>query len=206
MFNGKTLIFAPHMDDEVLGCGGLLADPYGNKHVHFLCAEHPTVGLASQIECEQIAEYNGHSISYDHFPVNWLHLEPLPKLIATLEALITRQRPDTALLPFPDYNQDHRTVYQAALTALRPHDENFYVKNVLCYEMPCTHQGGNMPAFRPDVYLPIEIGAKVALYEMYVSQVRAHRSCDAVRHLAGLRGMQSNRQFAEAFQVVRITL
>jgi len=206
MFEGMTLIFAPHMDDEILGCGGLLAAPDSRAHVHFLTCEHPFTQQASRIECEQIAQENGHTISYDSFPTNRLHTEPITKLITTMEAVIERIRPQTVLLPFPDYNQDHRTVHAAGLAATRPHDKNFYVDNVLLYELPSTHQGNYRQPFRADVYLPITVEAKVQLYEMYISQVRGHRSCDALRHMAGFRGMQCHKQFAEAFQVVRVTL
>jgi LmbE family N-acetylglucosaminyl deacetylase len=194
------------MDDEVLGCGGLLSNGSGQQHVHFLTSLHPVAQEASRIECELVSETNGHTISYDHFPTNHLHTLPITKLISTMEAVINRVCPETVLLPFPDYNQDHRTVYEAGLTACRPHDQNHYVDNVLLYEMPCTHQGGYAKPFRADVFLPINVEAKVALYELYTSQVRSHRSCDAVRHIAGFRGMQSRKQFAEAFQVVRVTL
>lgn len=206
MFDGQTLIIAPHMDDEVLGCGGLLATYSDRCHVHFLTSLHPVAQEASRIECELVADTNGHLISYDDFPTNALHTLPLTKLISTLEAVITRQRPDTVLLPFPDYNQDHRTVYEAGITACRPHDQNFYVKNVLCFEMPSTHQGAYENPFRPGVFLPVDIEAKVTLYELYTSQVRSHRSCDSLRHIAGFRGMQCHKQFAEAFHVVRVTL
>lgn len=204
MFDKGVLIFAPHMDDEVLGCGGLLS-AY-SAHVHFLTDAHPVVQQASRIECELVAEANGHSISYDSFTANRLHMESMANLIAVMEAAIVRHNPNTVLLPFPDYNQDHRTVYNAGLVACRPHDINPYVRNVLVYEMPCTHQCVQGVLFRPDVYLPIDVEAKVELYELYTSQIRSHRSCDAVRHLAGVRGMQCNKQFAEAYQVVRVTL
>lgn len=206
MFNGQTLIIAPHMDDEVLGCGGLLADHAENVHVHFLTSLHPIAQEASRIECELVMEANGHSINYDSFPTNELHTIPINRIISSIEANIERIRPKTLLLPFPDYNQDHRVVYAAGLTASRPHDKNFYVNNVLIYEMPATHQGIFDRPFRPDVYLPINVEAKVNLYEMYTSQLRAHRSCDAVRAMAVFRGMQCHKAFAEAYQVVRVTL
>jgi LmbE family N-acetylglucosaminyl deacetylase len=204
MFTKATLIFAPHMDDEVLGCGGLLTEH--SVHVHFFTSAHPVTEQASRIECEMIAQKNGHTISYDSFQTNRLHLEPLEGIIATMEATITRHLPATVLLPYPDYNQDHRVIYEAGLTSCRPHDKNHYVDNVLLYEMPCTHHGNYTHPFRPDVFLPMDVEAKIELYAMYTSQVRAHRSFDAVRAMAGLRGNQCNRQFAEAYQVVRMTL
>lgn len=206
MFNGQTLIIAPHMDDEVLGCGGLLVDHAKNTHVHFLTSLHPEVQEASRIECELVAEANGHSYDYDTFPTNALHMLPIGTIISSIESLIEQVQPKTVLLPYPDYNQDHRVAYAAGLTATRLHDKNFYVENVLLYEMPGTHQGIFDNLFRADVFLPINVEAKVSLYELYTSQVRAHRSCDAVRAMAMFRGMQCRKQFAEAYQVVRVTL
>lgn len=206
MFSDNILIIAPHMDDEVLGCGGLLADHATQTQVHFLTSLHPVAQEASRIECELVAEANGHRYTADNFPTNALHTIPMSRIISSLEAAIERVRPHTLLLPFPDYNQDHRVAYAAGLTASRPHDKNFYVDNVLIYEMPGTHQGIFDRPFRPDVYLPINAEAKVSLYEMYTSQIRAHRSCDAVRAMAVFRGMQCHKAFAEAYQVVRVTL
>lgn len=207
MFNGRVLILSPHMDDEVLGCGGLMAqiDPM-NLHVHYMTDQHPMVGKQSHEECEKVRSVLNYRSTVFQYATNELALTPIVKHIHNIEIFINEQKTDTLLIPCPDYNQDHRVVFEAAITASRVHDKNHYVKNILAYESPCTQQTNRLDGgFQPQVFLPIDIDKKLELYQMYASQVRAHRSLDYVRHLAGVRGMQCGKLYAEAFQVIRIT-
>lgn len=55
-------------------------------------------------------------------------------LISSFEFHINKLKPDFVFIPNPSYNQDHRTVYEAMLTALRPHDINHFINKVLIYE------------------------------------------------------------------------
>ena len=71
-------------------------------------------------------------------------------------------------------------------------------------EQPETQQTFNRQ-FIPQLFIPIDIEKKIALYNLYESQVRGHRSFDHLRHLAGVRGMQCNVPYAEAFQVMRLS-
>ena len=49
----------------------------------------------------------------------------------------------------------------------------------------------------------IDIAKKISLYEEMNSQVRGHRSTKHVKTIAELRGMQSNHEYAEAFEILR---
>jgi N-acetylglucosamine malate deacetylase 1 len=108
------------------------------------------------------------------------------------------------------YNQDHRAVHSAALIALRPHDTNFAVSNVLLYEQvhvtlwPYSEDNLRSVSFNPAYHVPIDIERKIAAYQLHASQVRAMRSPDMLRTLARWRGHQSGCEFAEGFQVLRL--
>jgi LmbE family N-acetylglucosaminyl deacetylase len=202
------------MDDEVLGCGGLMAqiDPR-RLFVHYLTKGHPITKGKSISECQHIQDELGYvSTTFvppklsNHSLINRLSTLPMEFWVNHLEKIIADYLPNTLLIPYPDYNQDHRVIFEAAITASRVHDQNHYVKNVLAYESPCTQQTNRLNSgFVPHVFLPIDIDKKLELYQMYESQVRAHRSMDYVRHLAGVRGMQCGKLYAEAFMAVRIT-
>ena len=60
----------------------------------------------------------------------------LKDLIGEFENTIAKVKPQQIYIPHPSYNQDHRIVYEAALIATRPHDINYFVKQILVYEQP----------------------------------------------------------------------
>jgi len=213
MFNGKILILSPHMDDEVLGCGGLISniimlDASSRLHIHYFNDQHPLVDFQTlKRENDRLISRIGCTRSISRFKsTNKLDTIPITEHIAEIEQLLSEYRPDVVLVTFPSYNQDHRHIFEATITATRPHDKNFYVKTVLIYEQPETIQTNRIePRFTPQVFLPIDIDRKSELYEIYKSQIRGHRGLDHLRALAVLRGMQCNAPYAESFMVVRMT-
>ena len=53
------------------------------------------------------------------------------------------------------------------------------------------------------MFVEIDIERKLHAYGLYRTQVRKFRSPDMVRTLAKLRGLQSNADYAEAFEVLK---
>ena len=102
----------------------------------------------------------------------------VPDLIPDLEKIIQESKPDTVLLPQPSYNQDHRAVYDAAITALRPHDQNWYVRNVLVFEQPDSLLWPHGGETEPNYFQAISLKEKLHSYSLYTSQVRGHRACE----------------------------
>ncbi len=204
----EFLLIAPHIDDEALGCGGILDQRF---HVHYCgVEEHRIVSRVERLdEAAACAEFLGFSWSLEE-ETNAVNDYRVPRLICQLELLINRHKPKTVFLPYPSYNQDHRAVFDAALTALRPHDVNHFVPNVLLYEeiqvagWPRGEDLLRNLAFQPTVFAPIDIERKLEAYRRHKSQVRAMRSPDLLTTLAKWRGFQSGWDYAEAFQPVRL--
>ena len=191
------LIFAPHVDDEVLGCFAFLGS---DTHVvHAGIEDRPSVFERTR-ELEESAAALGFTHSCLDMPVNRYRAVDL---IEGFEAAIALHRPRTALIPEPSYNQDHRAVYDAAIVATRPHDTNWRVDQVLVYEQPHSVQWRHSSMEMPTVFVPIDADAKVAAYERYRSQLRGHRSPELVRALAILRGSQIGVPAAEGFHCRR---
>ena len=202
-----SLIIAPHVDDEALGCGGVLDE---TCHVHFcgldesLLADDPRHRIpayAREEELASVAAHFGYSYSIDRCAkVN--HYQ-VPELITALESVINERRPHTIYLPFAGgYNQDHQAVFRAAQVALRPHDRNHFVKRVLIYEAIHDHLWSTEP-FQAAYFVPIDIDRKLAGYELHASQVRSMRSGEMIRTHARMRGMMAGCEYAEAFMVQR---
>ena len=197
---GVRLIFAPHVDDEVLGCFAFLDR---NTHVLYAGIEDRPCTEQRQRELNASAAALGFSHSCLGMAVNRYRGEDL---IAGFEESIARFRPQTVLIPEPSYNQDHRAVYDAALVATRPHDMNWRVDRVLVYEQPHSVVWPHANLEQPSVFVPIDVDAKVVAYQRYESQVRGHRSVELVRALATLRGSQIGVGAAEAFHCRRWVL
>jgi LmbE family N-acetylglucosaminyl deacetylase len=205
-----TLIIAPHCDDEVLGCSTFLDEHtvvlyFSHRH-ELMSFDDPTL----EYERHRVAEATGIRVidaffeGEEQLMPNRLDTIPIVRLITALEYLLKEHQPDTAVLPNSSYNQDHRVLLDAALTALRPHDEIPFVKRVLLYEEPETW--GSMrrhAAFNPTYFREVDIDRKVELVKMYESQIRGHRDESYIRAIAKTRGMQSNLPYAEAFEVLR---
>lgn len=197
----KKLIISPHIDDEVLGCGGILDE---NSHVlHCGVEDRDHVTAKERIEeIEAVKKAVGFEMKLLKNKVNNYKATDL---IPEFEKVINELKPEQVFIPFPSYNQDHRAVYDAALVALRLHDVNFFVKKVLIYEQPHMYfwSHNNALEFKPNYFVPIDIEKKLNLYSLLKSQVRSFRSLDHVKSLAVLRGGQSNSKHSEAFQILR---
>lgn len=200
----NNLIIAPHPDDEVLGCFSFLK--FAN--VYYLTTRHPLFPDGDNIKEMDLLN--------DRFDVNRFvsristsHTNRLDNLsisviIDNLESMINEIKPDTVLIPNPSYNQDHRVIYDAALTATRHHDRNHFVKRILLYEQPETWDTMRKPApFQANYFRKIDVLAKIDAIKTYKSQIREHRSCDYIKAIAEIRGQQANVDYAEAFEVVR---
>ena len=213
MFNKKILILSPHMDDEVLGCGGLIASLMENNpknlHIHYFNDFHPVVdNEAYKAENAKLISHIGCTSSFTKSKsVNKLNSIPISEHISEIESLANEFQPDTILVTFPSYNQDHRHIFDATITATRVHDRNYYVHNILVYEQPETLQTNRIePKFLPHVFLPVDVDKKIELYSMYQTQLRGHRRVEHIKYLAGVRGMQCNAPFAESFMIIRSTV
>lgn len=186
----NRLIISPHVDDDVIGCGGLLGELGPECTVLYLGvdpfhvvseAERFEEALAAVreaghwflwpgklprplTEAEQIAI---HCISYDDRPVPGRperevnnYGADLRTLIQTIEHFVRLNVPTEVYLPWPSYNQDHQAVYDAAMVALRPHDTNHFVKRVLLYEEPDCFWPGVRHSFVPTYFRPLPTSNK----------------------------------------------
>ncbi len=202
------VVLAPHVDDEVLGCGGILDDRF---HVHYFGVEpFREVGREARLaEAQACADRLGFSWTLGED--NVVNDYRVPALVGQVEALVETHQPHTVFVPTTSYNQDHRALFDAALTALRPHDRNHSVANVLLYEQ--VHVGLWPPgddlargrAFQPTCFFAIDIERKIEAYRCHASQVRGMRNPEAVEDLARLRGRQAGFPHAEGFLPVRLT-
>ena len=151
------------------------------------------------LELNSVVSLTNHSYKILDNKVNHYKLQDL---ISSFEKYINDYKPSEIYIPHPSYNQDHRVVYDAAMTALRPHDVNHFVKRIFMYEQPHMLFWDDKD-FKPNYFVPIDIERKIKMYELMKTQVRKFRSSEHLRAISKIRGGQSNCEYAESFKILR---
>ena len=202
----KKLVISPHIDDEVLGCGGILDKEtfviycgMDESHINqSWVKERPSENIRIQ-ELKDVVNLTKHRYIILENKVNFYEIQ---KLLNSIEKILNEIKPDEVYIPHPSYNQDHRVAYESTLTALRPHDLNHFVKRIFVYEQPHMLFWDDED-FQPNYFVPIDIERKIKLYEIMKTQVRKFRSSDHIRAISKIRGGQSNCDYAEAYKILR---
>lgn len=216
----RILIVAPHPDDEVLGCGGVMAKYADQGHEVYaavvtkgwepLFPEEDTV--RTREDCRKSDKSLGakETIFMD-FPSVKLEEVPRVELTGAFTKLIQGIRPDIVYIPHRgDMQLDHKITVDAAMVSLRPRYEHV-VKKILMYET-LSETGWDVPnaenQFIPNVYEDISeyLPRKLEAFKNFSAQLKAFpdaRSEEAVRALAFYRGATVHVNAAEAFSLVR---
>lgn len=216
----KTIVIAPHPDDEVLGVGGtLLRRKAEGASVAWLIVTSISVeyGWTQEKvkqradEIERITElFSFDQVCMLDFPTTQLDQVPMSNLVTGISQVFSSFEPEEVFVPHPsDVHTDHRIVFDAVASCTKWF-RNVSVKRVLAYEtLSETDFGlGIDPGFRPNVFVNIEafLGSKVRAMDIYASEMREFpfpRSHRAIRALATLRGAASGFEAAEAFELLR---
>jgi len=219
---GKTLVVAAHPDDEVLGCGGLIAKliKQGEQVRVVFIAEgtscrYEALNKKVQVEinfrnkcsiealmCLGVSSYNFYNL-----PCGRLDKEPIIEIAKIIEKEISDYMPTTVLTHSSnDVHNDHIIIYRAVIQATRPVAK--IVKNVLSFEILSSTEWNYVEPFRPNIFIDITstINAKINAMHCYSTEQPKYphpRSDKGIRSLASMRGSQSGVEYAEGFKVIR---
>ena len=215
----NVLIFAPHRDDEVLGCGGTILKRKAAGDRIAVCLVTAREGDVLPDCTQRIHEEmkRCHAFlgvdEYIGFPygANKLELTPRLDFNRSFDEAVQKLRPEEVYLPFwGDMQRDHQLTAEAAMVALRAKNP-WAPKRIYAYET-LSETGIHVPtpenAFIPNVFEDISayLPAKLEAMRFYTSQLRSFpdlRSLEAVESLAKLRGATVRVAAAEAFMLVR---
>lgn len=109
------LVVAPHADDEVLGCGGLLAKYHEQSAVVVLADLEPM--RAAEFAAAQ--EILGYPSAYFLDLVDGAVGADMHGLVGALDRVLDRCQPRELYLPYPSVHQDHIAAYEAGIRAAR---------------------------------------------------------------------------------------
>ena len=216
----KTIVIAPHPDDEVLGVGGtLLRRKSEGAKVAWLVvtgisiesgwSEEKVKARANEIKC--VSEFFDFDEVFTlNFPTTQLDRIPMSDLVARISAVFKSFTPEEVFVPHPsDVHTDHRKVFNAAASCTKWFRYPS-VKRALAYEtLSETDFGlGADQGFRPNVFVDIEpfLDDKLRAMNIYESELGVFpfpRSHEAIRALSTLRGAASGFKAAEAFELLR---
>ncbi len=217
---GKTLVIAPHPDDEILGAGGTiarLAQDGQEVHIGVVTTGRPPAFSAAHVEkvrAEAAVAHRLLGVAQTHWldqPAAELPETPHATLNAALRQIVVDLDPHTLIIPFVgDIHLDHQLTFLSSLVAARPHQAK-YPATILAYET-LSETNWNAPyltpAFVPHIFIDVSetLELKIEAMQAFGSQVREaphERSISALRALATLRGATVHRPAAEAFVLVR---
>jgi len=216
----NVLVIAAHPDDEILGCGGVIARhaAHGDS-VHVTIVTRgipelfpPDVVATGREELRKAHTVLGVSgVTFLDFPAPKLDTVAGNDLADALGGVLSRIRPRIIYLPHRgDIHGDHQATYRATLVATRPIN-GCSAQRLLCYETLSETEWGSPTgdqAFIPTVFIEITEGLKRKLEAMacYKSQLKEPphpRSLRSIEALARLRGGTVGLDAAEAFMLVR---
>lgn len=221
----KILVVAPHPDDDILGCGGIIAKYVGlDAAVYVAIMTNGNIGapelfpiegtLRGREEAKKSHEVLGvkGTFFYD-FPAPRLETQPTYQISIALDKLIRDLDIDTVFIPHRgDIHKDHRVIFEACLVAARPIN-NTPVKRIYAYETLSETEWA--APFSDDVFYPTlfvelsqaEVNKKIAAFNCYSPPRRKEfphsRSDDGIRTLARYRGATIEKPYAESFMIIR---
>lgn len=222
-----VLVVAAHPDDEILGVGGTIARHVanGDKAFALILGEGQTSrwtrrelasrGVVQELHKDTLraGEIIGYTDVYlENLPDNRFDSIDLLDVVKCVEKYVQELKPDIIYTHHAhDLNIDHQVTSKAVLTATRPIGD-YAVKEIYAFETVSSTEwdfGRSETAFIPTLYIDIEeyFDIKCRALEIYKSEMREFphpRSLKMLEALAYVRGASIGRNYAEAFEVIRI--
>lgn len=211
----KVLVIAAHPDDELLGCGGVVAQ-------HTKRGDHVT----TLVMCEgESLRYQGQEINQQshiwkaakvlgvddvrsfQFPDQKLETIILTDLIDPILKVVREIEPNIVYTQYGgDVNRDHKILFEAVLVATRPTEH--FIETVYAFDTASSTEWAYPRSFIPDTWIDISetLEQKLEAMSCYTSELRDYphpRSLEALRNKAKAWGNQCNMDAAEVFMTIR---
>jgi LmbE family N-acetylglucosaminyl deacetylase len=207
---GESVVaFGAHPDDLEIGMGGTIAKLAAlGFDVHMVVATLPNFVKTDTKEERRNESIMSAKVMGCKIP-EFLDLSPEQitfgrRFVTLIDGIIIRHKPKFVFTQWiGDSHQDHQTLTKAVMAAARD------TSNLLMYET--TIPGGlTESAFRPQLYVDISSTHEIktnALHCFDSQKIRCgHLWIDSIIGRSAYRGYQNNTKYAEAFEVIRVSL
>ena len=223
----KILIICSHPDDEVLGCGGMIAknNEIGNKvsvifthegssarHANYNSNDSKKDIKVRRQMAKKASKYLNYNIIKFYNNINLQNEKNLKlKLIKSLIKDINKFKPDIIFTHHSDdLNSDHGFTFDAVINACRP-TSNFIVKEIILFEVASSTDWAFLNQrnqFLPNLFIDINkyFIKKIKALQFYDKEMRNFpnsRSYKGLEYLAKYRGGQVGMEMSEAFKIIR---
>jgi LmbE family N-acetylglucosaminyl deacetylase len=204
----RVLVIAPHTDDE-FGCAGTISRFLrSSANVRYVALSSCEASVPAHLppdilvhECRACTGALGianENVDIWDFPVRYFP-EHRQEILERFVSVAREWSPEVVLLPSSfDTHQDHATVYTEGFRA-------FKHATLLGYELPQNIISFSNSAFFELTDADLELKLR-ALAEYRSQTFRRYSTEEFIRGLACVRGAQINAHYAEAFEVVRLTM
>jgi LmbE family N-acetylglucosaminyl deacetylase len=209
----KSIVLAPHPDDETLGCGGtvrLLLNSKKQVKIIFLTSgekadpSYPVSEMSSVREKEAVKALKVLGVTdyeFFRFPDRELQIN-YKNALESLLKVIEHYEPDTIYSPSPvELNPDHRITASLAMDILKIKSKSTHSIKIVFYEI-------SIP-LRPNIFVDITeiFGVKKKAIKEYKSQLKI---IDYLRHITSLNAVRTltvqKAKYVEAFWCVKESL
>lgn len=221
----KILVFSPHPDDDIIGCGGSIAKH--KKNGHDISIAYMTSGDSGSLEyskkelvklrekeASKAAEILG--VTKLHFLRNSDgYLTHDQKNLIQLISLIRKEQPDIVYIPHhADAHSDHIITHELVVEAVKRAGWSCFqecpgkpwnVQTILCYEVWTPLQE---VSYSEDISEFMEL--KLKALRQHASQLSRTKFDDAIqglnryRSVINLNSTKQSVMYAEAFQIIKL--
>ncbi len=211
----KILAIGAHLDDIEIACGGTLAKAIECGHTvkTLILSKSGYTNKDGSIQRENsIAVEEGtnalHTLGITDIQILDFPTKDIPfcsDVVTAIDVIMSDYEPDVIFTHHPfDTHQAHVGVSQATISAARR-------KNTVFFYEPITPSGRSYVAFKPQMYVDIEttIDKKIAALKEHKSEYNKfgrENWITGVKSRCGFRGYEILKNYAEAFEVLRIEM
>ena len=201
----KRLILAPHMDDEAMGCGGLMAK-HSDECVVVVMTDSGETRAREHVEAMRI-------LGVDEsrrlgFPDGQTP-QHMTEMVGAIDEIMAEIKPDELYLPYPSLHQDHIAVYEAGMRSCRVSMslDHWFPPSVYVYDIAVYDVNLYPTDLRWNVFEALteeQITAKEAACQAYQSEIPTEvHPINSVRQIAGALGQVRLVPYAEQYALVR---
>lgn len=201
----RRLILSPHMDDEVMGCGGLMAR-YPDECRVITFADSGELRAEEQrraLGVLGVSDYVCLGLPDGHLG------ERMTEIVRIIDDQARSFQPDELYLPFPSLHQDHIAIYEAGMRSSRisMSNDHWIAARVFVYDVAVYDLTLYPTDLRWNVFQELterEATLKAEACMQYVSEIPAcEHPMMSIKELAAAVGKSRRLAFAEQYALVR---